>query len=597
MKSDKRLTCDVLVLGGAGAAVMSAVSALRSGADVCIVSRGKIGRSGNTIMIGGGFGIDGKSAHDVCGEENANQSYTADQLFRTIVKSSFYMADQTLAEQYTEYGPPAVRECLQWAKDAGQKFLFIPPATLWNTSGRSFGRAIAQGVRENPGIRVLEDTAAFELLKEDDRVCGALAVDIYTGEVIELRAKAVVVATGGYQPFSLKNSCGDMNGDGIAMAMRAGAEAVDMEFLLFIPTAVEPKWIRGSILPYLMTIPNYFPLMPKVTDLDGNELTIDEKYRRIPPSNKMNKILYAYFWGRGIWALYEHYGNAMYFDFSDYTDGQLREAFDSMIRNVSIWNPAGWYNRVDLNAIYEYLLANEKRYLVGLGNEYSMGGIVVDGNFATSVKGLYAAGEVIGGQFGAFRSADGLTEMLAHGLIAGENAARYAAEISQGEPENLDRAMRDLLAPLEKIQGRSPFKVLEEIEEICDNGFHFFRTQQRLDEAEKRICALSNTLDSMAVSGKFREYNYEWLCAASARNLALCAQMGIIAAGRRKESRGTHMRADYPIIDHEHQLHRFVFHLENGKPVYRLEKPTAGRLPLPTKNVATIPDYILESLE
>lgn len=596
MKANKSVICDVLVLGGAGAAVMSAVSAARAGADVCVVSKGKVGKSGNTIMIGGGFGIDGKSAHDVCGEEHANQAFTSRQLVQGIVKSSFYLADQQLAQQYAQYGAEAVRECLQWAENAGQKFVFIPPASLWNTSGRSFGRAVAQGLKENPGIRVFEDTMACDLLLDGERVCGALAVDVYSGESIEFRAKAVVLATGGYQPFSLKNSCGDMNGDGIAMALRAGAEVSDMEFLLFIPTAVEPAYIRGSILPYLMTIPNYFPLAPKVTDMEGNELQIDEKYRCIPPSNKMNKILYAYFWGRGMWNLYEKYGNAMYFDFSSYSDEQLRGAFRTMAENVSAWNPPGFYNRVDLQDICGYLLKNGKRFQVGLGNEYSMGGVVVDKRYATCVQGLYAAGEVTGGQFGAFRSADGLTEMLAHGLAAGENAAHDAAGTTLGVPGNTAALLERLYAPLEQKDGASPLRLLQEIEHICDEGFNFFRTGERLALAKERMDALAPLLEGMSAAGKFRAYNYEWLCAYAARNLFVCAQAGIIAAQQRKESRGTHMRPDYPAVDQKGQLHHYVFRLENGTLRCRLEKPAQGDFPFPQENAANIPDYILESL-
>lgn len=592
----KKIKCDVLVIGGAGAAVMSAVSALREGAEVCLVSKGKIGKSGNTIMIGGGFGIDGKNAHDICGEPEANQSYTAEHLFKTIVKSSFYLCDQELAKHYTETAPFAVKECLEWAKKAGQVFKFIPPANLWNTSGRSFGRAVLQGVRENPRIKVFEDTMICDLLLSSEGVCGALGIDIYTGEVIEFEAASVVIATGGYQPFSLKNTISDMTGDGIAMAVRAGAEMVDMEFLLFIPTAVEPHYMKGSILPYLMTIPNYFPLRPTITDMEGNILEIDEKYKQIPPANKMNKILYAYFWGKVMFSQYEKYGNSMYFDFSRYTDEELRYAFDKMASNVSVWNAKNHYNGIDLNEMYEYLINNNKRYMVGLGNEYSMGGIVIDKHFAAGVKGLYAAGEVTGGLFGAFRSADGLTEMLAQGMDAGKNAAAYARSASIKDPVNRDIILKKLSAPLERKEGISPYKVVSKVEEICDKGFNFFRNGELLNEAEAQIKGIGEALESMKVAAGDRRYNYEWISAVLAENIALCSKAGIHAADMRTESRGTHMRADYPEVNNREHLYRIVAKLEKGELIYRKEKANCAYLNPPDQNEATIPDYILASL-
>ena len=90
------VTSDVLVIGGAGAAVMAAVSALRQGASVTLAAKGKVGKSGNTIMVGGSFGIDGESAREVCGEPQANQEYTRKKLFHKLVTSAFQIGDQRM---------------------------------------------------------------------------------------------------------------------------------------------------------------------------------------------------------------------------------------------------------------------------------------------------------------------------------------------------------------------------------------------------------------------------------------------------------------------------------------------------------------------
>jgi succinate dehydrogenase / fumarate reductase flavoprotein subunit len=162
--ADKVVSCDVLVIGGAGAAVMSAVSAAREGAKVVLVSKGKVGKSGNTIMIGGGFSIDGESASKDCGLTEASQAVNKESLYRKLVASSFYIGNQEIEKQYVEKGGEGVRECLSWAKNAGQKFLFVPGGAAWMTSGRSFGRAVKQGLDENKDILRFEDIVISDIL-------------------------------------------------------------------------------------------------------------------------------------------------------------------------------------------------------------------------------------------------------------------------------------------------------------------------------------------------------------------------------------------------------------------------------------------------
>lgn len=598
MDVNQALSFDVLVLGGSGAAVMSDIAAMRKGQRVAIVSKGKIGRSGNAIMIGGGFGTDGRSAHDVCGEVQANRNYTAEQLYTSIIKGSFYLSDQELVRQYTQKGPYGIQECLGWVRNAKAKFFFIPPASLWNTSGKHFGFCLKQSMVDNPGAQIFEDTVAVDLLQgADGSVCGVTAVQVYTGEIIELRAKSVILATGGIQPFSLKSSISDMTGDGVAMALRAGAMVSDMEYYLFIPTALEPSYLKGSIIPYLMTLPVNFTLRPKVTDLDGVPLEIDEKYRCIPATHKMNKIMYAYFWGKGIYEKIAAHGNAMYFDFSDYSAEEIKGAFEFFAQQASKWYPKGFYNGINLYELCEYILKNGKRLKVGLGNEYSQGGVVVDKNLFTGVPGLFAAGEVTAGVFGAFRSADGITEMLAHGIDAGKNAAEYAAGAPLVDPVNAEENKALLLEPLERVEGPSPYKLIEKIEGICDRGLNFFRCQRSIDAAIEELGEIKKCLPLQAGSCSNPRYNLEWLGSITARNLLLCAEAGLHAASMRKESRGTHMRCDHPCTDNQNFLYNIVSKLENGQLTYRQVKPRVVDIPLPTENFPSIPDYILSTME
>lgn len=597
------VTSDVLVIGGAGAAVMSAVRAAGNGASVTLVSKGKIGKSGNTIMIGGGFSIDGESAREICREEAANQEYTREKLFKKLVESGFYLGDQRIQRLFAEQGGYAVRECLAWAKDAEQLFAFNPQSCSWRTSGATFGKAVLQGRKETPSIEVFEDVVIVELLKSGDVVCGALGVEVYTGRFIQYNAKAVILATGGFQPFSLKNTHADMSGDGIGLALRAGARVVDMEFLLFIGTILEPVYAKGSILPFLMSIPAMFKLRPIMTDLDGKKLPFpsDDKYRVGPTSGKVNKLLMAEFYGKGIFEKFDTYGNAFYYDYSAYSDDEVRDAFRTFADLQNKWHRDGWYNGIDLMRLAEDVIKDGRRLKVGFGNEYSMGGVLINPDFSTDLPGLFAAGEVTGGTFGAFRSGDGLTEMLVHGYVAGVSAAEYARAHGSLVPENLDKALASALSPLKHAgenlgtDSTDAVELRSELERICDEGFNFFRDGKRLEKADREITELYEKLTDLTVSTADRRYNLEWQDFFALRNLALCARIGIHAARNRRESRGTHLRADYPEVNNRDFLFNFVARLDkDGSPLYEKKMPEPVYAPLDTENHLRVANFLAE---
>lgn len=594
----KRVTADVLVVGGGGAGVTSAVTAARNGSRVAMAVKGKVGRSGNLIMMGGSFGIDGPNAREYCGELDANLEYTKEKLFEKLVSSAFQIGDQKLQSHFLQTGPKGVKELLDWGRACGQKFLFMPKACRWRTSGISFGNALRHGLQSQKGIEIYEDVVITDLLTRDGQVCGALGLDVYGGELIEFSAKAVVMATGGYQPFSLKNTISDMTGDGIAMALRAGARVKDMEFLLFIPTIVEPQNLKGSILPFQMTMPNLFPLREKATDLDGVvlEYPSDERYKTDASSSKVKKLLMTYFYGLGVYAKWDTHGNRFYFDYSSYSDSDIYGAFESFYAHQVSWYSKGKYQLIDLQGLAESIVTNKKRLMVGMGNEYSMGGVIVDPTFATDVPGLFAAGEVTAGLFGAFRSADGLTEMLAHGLTAGGSASEYAKGAEFIEAEDLEIKVKELMRPIGRDNGLSPAKSLNRLESICDEGFNFFRDGKRLEKANKEMADLMESLEDLSVPKETR-YNLELVNSIALRNLVQCCTIGIHAAMERKESRGCHIRSDYPEVKNSEYQFSYTAQLGgDGKIHWGKEYPEAPYKELDKKDYDSLPDCISESI-
>lgn len=189
---DRVVQTDVLAVGGSGAGIMAAIYAARGGREVTLVSKGKIGYSGNAIMAGGGFGIDGQSGKQLLGITDVDETFTKEKMFDCIVKESFFIADQNMVEQYVEEGPIAVNDYMGWAERAGLDFFFCKPAN-WISSGICFTRALIQGLRETSGITAMEDTTVLEILTADGRVCGAIGLDIYSGELILFRAETGVV--------------------------------------------------------------------------------------------------------------------------------------------------------------------------------------------------------------------------------------------------------------------------------------------------------------------------------------------------------------------------------------------------------------------
>lgn len=303
------------------------------------------------------------------------------------------------------------------------------------------------------------------------------------------------------------------------------------------------------------------------------------------------------FWGRGVFQKYARYGNHFYYDYSAYTDAEIRRGFERVAENEAAWHPRGKYNRIDLAALADHIIRHGRHLDVGFGNEYSMGGIAVRDDFSTGVPGLYAAGEVTGGTFGAFRSGDGLVEMLAQGRRAGRSAADFAAHAGGGSPDNTEKILRTLLAPLQNHAGISPVDVLARLESIADSGFNFYRTGETLARAAKDIARLRASLERMGTADSRRVYNSEWYDAIVARNLTLCADIGIHAAADRRESRGCHMRLDYPAVDNRRYWHNTYARLRDGEIVYRRERPELLDTPLPDDRYPTVADYILKQFE
>ena len=574
----EKITADVLVVGGGGAACTAAVAAARKGAKVVIVSKGKTGNSGNTIMIGGSYGMDGESAYHEYHIKEADPGFTKEELFRAIVNDGFHLSDQKIVEQFVEDSPRIVYEVKQWGEEIGEKFEFYRPAN-WDVTGRSMGRALLRGVKKTPNITIYDDIAVTDLLKNGKKVTGALGMDLYGGKLIQFEAKAVILATGGFQPYTLRSTNTDSTGDGQAMAYRAGAKLADMEFILFMVTAMEPNEIRGSILPALCTFRAAFDYDP--VDAKGQKIDIPEKVRQMESVSEMCKVLDMYYYGK---ALNEGRGTekgGFYFDFSRFTDEEIDTMFDAVMEHFEGFYRHGYYHSENIME-YRDLIKKKRRVEVGFGGEYSVGGIRVDETMFTGVPGLYAAGEAGCGAFGANRVADAVTEMLVQGYKAGETAAERTEkeELLHSDEASVQAAVNVLENLLKNEGGIHIGEARRRLQDISDSTLKLLRTEETLSEGVKQYAKLEKEMENLTVAGKGLLYNREILEALQLKNLLTCSRISAKMALERRESRGLHLREDYPMIDNENWQVRLVAERKNGEDHLEKEAPTVTKIPL-----------------
>ncbi len=592
LEISKKVSADVLVIGGGGAACTAAVAAARNGASVLLVSKGKVGNSGNTIMIGGSYGMDGESAFHEYHIPGADPSFTKEELFRAIVNDGFNISDQNLVEQFVEDSPRIVYEVKEWGEEIGERFAFYPPSN-WDVTGRSMGRALMNGVKKMENVTIFHDVIVTDLLKSGEAVTGALGMDPYSGQLIQFQAKATVIATGGFAPYTLKNTNSDMTGDGLAMAYRAGAKLADLEFLLFLMTAVEPRNMRGSILPALCTFRSKFDYDP--VDRDGERIKVPEKLREMEATSEMCKLVHMYYFGRTVNAGKGSPSGGIYFDFRRFTDQQIDEMFEAVMDHFDGFYKHGFYHGESIREFRD-LAKKNRRIEVGLTSEYSVGGIFIDENMDTGVPGLYAAGEAASGVFGANRVADAVTEMLVQGYKAGETAARRI--MGQPMPETDGNCVAAAVGVLERLlsnrDGIPVSAAVRELETISDTALAMVRGEESLRRGIQSYEALERKLGQVTLAGKGMRYNRELMRALEIRNLLTCSKLAARMALERRESRGLHLREDCPYIDNENWQMRQLAYLADGEDQLIRKPPVVTRVPPRKPEKVDYERFILE---
>ncbi len=536
-RATTHLESDVLIVGAGGAGMYAAIAAAREGAGrVLLADKSLVGRGGATVMAQ-------MTVAAALGEE-CPDDWTA-HLADTLA-SGRGLCDETLAALLCREAPARIREMAEWrvgwARRADGRIAQVTapghsrPRCCY-VDFLNTGPAVAATLRRQIGhvaaIRRLSNLNVTDIVTTDGEAIGAVALDSATGEAVTIAAKAVIVAAGGLTRIFRRNSASaNMGGDGYALALAAGADLVDMEFVQFFPIGHLAPRLVG--MDPIMWDPFRYKLGGRLLDGAGREFLgdygSDETSGYTTPRDlatyAIEKEVAA---GRGS----PHGG--VYLSFTHVPRSALDAAFGPVIARLA-------KNGIDLGRM---------PVEVAPIAHYHMGGIAVDERMASRVPGLFAAGEAAGGANGANRlSGNAIPEALVFGERAGRSAAAYAASRPPGwDQRSATPALERIRALAEGRRGDiSAAMLLGELRELMGTEVGPFRTAAGLVRAVARLAEMRAALDETAIAPglAFNPTIADWL---ELRASLIAAEAVARAALAREESRGAHQREDFPETD------------------------------------------------
>lgn len=327
----KELKCDVLVIGSGGAGLRAAVEASKEGCSVILVSKGKVNRSGATLLAGANVSADlmadGGSLAKL-GFTSADQNDTKEKWYEDIIHEGFYLNNRELVQLYVDMAPQVIKELI----DAGAKVTDV------EEGGRQIGMAGSEILNalyrmiKAEKITILEDTALCDLLPtENGTAAGALLLDIPHGNIISVEAKATIIATGGmHNCYTFNSGTSGLCGEGHAAAIKIGAEMTLMEMVTFCCNVmIAPQRFKGNILPYILQCIGYGRLTNgKGEDFLGKYLSPSAV--ELALNSEWNKLLLSYAMYKETEAGLGDQNNGIRFDIT-YLSKEERDALEKLV--------------------------------------------------------------------------------------------------------------------------------------------------------------------------------------------------------------------------------------------------------------------------
>ncbi len=560
---------DVLIIGAGGAGLRAAVSAAEDhGLSVGIVTKSLLGKA-HTVMAEGGIAA-------AVGNVDREDSWR--QHFIDTMKSGKFLNNWQMVETFAKEAPDRVIELEQW----GALFNRTPEGKI---SQRAFGghtyRRLSH-VGDRTGLELIRtmqekvlatdakvymETTVTKLLKTNGRVVGALAYTRESGKFIHFKAKAVVMATGGWgRIFKVTSNSWEGTGDGVVLSYDVGAELVDMEMMQFHPTGmVWPPGVRG-----LLVTEGVRGEGGLLRNSEGKRYmeNYDKEKMELSTRDVVARANYTEVQeGRGS----EHGG--VYLDITHL-------GYEGIMKKLPTMHEQ-FLKLADIDISKEAMEVFPTVH-------YTMGGVMIDAETcASTVPGLFAAGEVAGGLHGANRlGGNSLSDLLVFGRRAGEGAAAYVKESVHSadvEEREVVKEIGRVLEPLEKKEdGESPYLIQQELQAAMMEHANLMRDGDSLKEGLGKVLALKDRLAKISVPGS-RLFNPGWHTTQDVRYLVQISEIIVRTALERTERRGAQWRLDYDGPDDELGNLNFV-----------VSKDEQGEVGIERREKRPMPDHLAE---
>ncbi|MFH1122633.1 MAG: FAD-binding protein [Pseudomonadota bacterium] len=515
-------SCDVLIIGGGGSGAIAAVEASKhENLKIILASKGPVGQSGLTPTANGGTAFHS----------------TPEGTFQEMVTAGSFLNDQRLVWFMANEAPKA----LETLRGFGISSTPIRPTSRCVLPDDLLP-AMKKRMLQAPNVDLLEDVLVTRLLTGGGRILGATALDLVTGKFLVFQAKAVVIATGGLvgelYPRTSNNPFGvstNSSGTGHAMAYLAGAELMDMEMIQFVPLPGNPRCQNLRYFPEFWDGP--------YTNRRGEGVESNvEAYQGKS---------YSHLFVQKLFKEIEEGNGPIYID---------RRGFPKQHRALKVksWDRRRKFIR------HLGIDPQEIKIEIVIGSHFCMGGIRVNEKTETSVPGLFAAGEVMGGVHGGLRLPGcSFTQMIVFGFEAGKQAARCASE--NQEMMDLSSAEPDIHGEKERVFGflknrsdaLSTGQLKGQLQQIMEDHVFVLRDRAGLEKARAAVETIKGQVARLSAPG-FSRFNLEWAQALEFSLMADMAEIVVRSALAREESRGFHFRRDFPEQDDARWLRHTV---------------------------------------
>ena len=559
MESYDTFEHDVLIIGAGGAGLRASIAVGEAGLNVAVVCKSLLGKAHTVMAEGGIAGALG----------NLDKKDNWQVHFMDTMRGGGMLNNWRTVELLTKEAPERVLELERW----GAVFDRTPEGLIMQRpfGGHTYRRLNHVGDRTGlelirtlqdravaAGMKCYMETTIIRLLKDGDRVIGALGYYRETGRFFVIKAKAVVLATGGWgRMYRVTSNSWESTGDGAILAFNAGAELQDMEMVQFHPTGmVWPPGVRGILVTEgvrgeggilrnskgerFMFDSKYMTVAYRGRFAETEEEAarwLEDKDNNRPPPELLPRDVVARAIYREVLAGNGSEHGGVYLDVTQRGADYIKRKLPSMYEQF--------------HALGDVDITREPMEVYPTIH-YTMGGVRAESETcATNVTGLYAAGETACGVHGANRlGGNALCDLLVFGRRAGIAAAEHAQGCSHGNVDDalLRAEVVSMLSPFESAGTENPYLLTQELQAAMQEGAMIARTEESLTKCLGKVMELQERAKNLRIEGS-RMYNPGWHTARDIQNMLKVSEVIVRCAIERRESRGAQWRLDYPDQD------------------------------------------------